>query len=403
MGDEFIGYQEALKHTLEHITPLGAKEIPLADGATHLSAKEVYSLVDSPSVDTSLKDGFAVRSEKIAEASPETPVKLQVLDVAAAGLPSTGKVLPGTAIRVLTGAEIPQGADAVVAEEFTHRLGDHVMVIRHAESGRNILQKGTDVRKGEIMIRSGDELIPGRVGLLAAAGHATVWIVPRPRVAIVATGDEVVWPGELLPEGKLYASNLSTLNAWCKQFNMETRLDIVSDDERRVSETLDHAARDNDAVLTSGGAWTGDRDLVVRTLMSLGWQKVYHRARMGPGKAVGFGFLYGTPIFILPGGPPSNLIAFLFLALPALFRMAGNKDLPLQKKSVRLTEPVYGRKDWTQFIFGQLEGDAHHSLVRPIKLSSRLKSMAEAHCIISIPEGMEHLSAGTDFMATLLV
>jgi len=101
MGDEFIGYQEALKQTLKHITPLGAKEIPLADGATHLSAKDAYSLVDSPSVDTSLKDGFAVRSEEIADASPEIPVKLQVLDVAAAGIPSTGKVQPGTAIRVL--------------------------------------------------------------------------------------------------------------------------------------------------------------------------------------------------------------------------------------------------------------------------------------------------------------
>ena len=402
MGNEFIGFSEALKRTLGHITPLEAVELPLIDNAHHICAKDVCSLVDSPSDDASLRDGFAVRSEDSAHASPETPVKLLILDTAAAGLPSTGRVENGAAIRVLTGATIPEGADAVVSEEFTERMESHVVVTRHAESRRNILPKGIDLRKSERIVRAGDVLNPGKIGLIAASGHAKVWVIPKPRVAIIATGDEIVWPGKSLPDGKLYASNLMTLYAWCSQFHMTTRLAIVPDDMGRVTETLDGAARENDAVLTSGGAWTGDRDLVAKALQQLGWQKIYHRVRMGPGKAVGFGMLYNKPVFILPGGPPSNLVAFLFLALPALFKLCGNKSLQLSEISVKFKETIRGKKDWTQFVFGQLEYENEHPLFRSIKWPSRLKSIAAAHCIVLIPEGIEQIPEGTNISATLL-
>ncbi len=400
MSDELIGYQEAIDLTLAHISPLNSIEVLLNDSSNHLSASDVHAVVDSPSVNTSLKDGYAVRSEDIAPVSPETPAKLEVLDVAAAGVPSTATVQAGTSIQVLTGAKIPEGADTVVAEEFIQRENQTISVANPEESGRNILIRGTDVAKGDVIVRSGDRLTPGRVGLLASGGIATVTVTPRPRVAIIATGNEIVLPGEPLPDGKLYASNLAALNAWCRRSHMETRLEVVSDDERRISETLDRAARENQAVLTSGGAWSGDRDLVARVLNGLGWNKIYHRVRIGPGKAVGFGFLYDTPVFILPGGPPSNLMAFIHLALPALWRLAGHEGSPLKRKTVQLKEPVHGRvKNWTQFIFGQISED---DMFQPIRWSSRLKCMAEAHGVIAIPEGLDRYPAGEKVTATLL-
>jgi molybdopterin molybdotransferase len=222
-------------------------------------------------------------------------------------------------------------------------------------------------------------------------------------VAIIATGDEVILPGQRLTEGKLYASNLLTLNAWCIRYGMKTTLNIVGDDAKVIMEKLKQAAETHDAVLTSGGAWTGDRDLVAQMLKELNWHEVYHRVRIGPGKAIGFGLLYQKPVFILPGGPPSNLIAFLQLALPGLFRLAGHQQPQLPQKLVRLTETVMGHSDWTQFIFGRFEYKNGIEGFCPIEKASRLKSIAEAEGIISIPEGTDHISAGSDVSATLFV
>jgi molybdopterin molybdotransferase len=183
---------------------------------------------------------------------------------------------------------------------------------------------------------------------------------------------------------------------------MQTTLDIVGDEPTAIMEKLDHAVTEHNAVLTSGGAWTGDRDLVVRMLSNLGWQKMYHRVRIGPGKAVGFGLLQGTPVFVLPGGPPSNLMAFLQLALPGLLKLVGEKDPHLPERVVRLTAPARGHSDWTQFIFGRFKPGNGNYCFCPIKGASRLKSMAEAEGIISIPEGVEHIPAGADVAAQML-
>jgi molybdopterin molybdotransferase len=193
-----------------------------------------------------------------------------------------------------------------------------------------------------------------------------------------------------------------TLNAWCRRYGMDTRLNIVGDDEKKIRDKLSWAAEANDAVLTSGGAWTGDRDLLARMLEELGWRKVYHRVRIGPGKGIGFGFLNDTPVFILPGGPPSNLIAFLKLALPGLLRLAGHSSLKLPRRPARLAETVTGQSDWTQFIFGRFEIRDGSPYFQPLKYKSRLKSMAEAEGLISIPEGTDQITTGTEVMVSSL-
>jgi molybdopterin molybdotransferase len=374
----------------------------LNESVDFVVATDIYALVDSPSDDTSLKDGFAIRSKEITGATPSTPVNLKLQGIVAAGARSPERVEPGFTLRILTGAVIPQGADAVVAEEYTHVKNEQVTVFKPAEPGRNILPKGCDVSVDELVIPSGSRLSPGKIGILAAAGYDRVSIVRRPRVAIIATGDEVLLPGQRLSEGKLFASNMFTLDAWCKRYGMETGLDIVGDDAKRISDKLKLASQTYDAVLTSGGAWSGDRDLVARTLGQLGWQKLYHRVRIGPGKAIGFGLLNDRPVFILPGGPPSNLMAFLQLALPGLLKLAGHSNFHLPHKPSILAETVTGQSDWTQFIFGRFENKSGTHYFRPLRYDSRLKSMAEAEGIIYIPEGIDQITAGTEVMVSLL-
>lgn len=403
MKTELIGYPEALATTLATIQPLGKVTLPLFEGVDRVAAEDLHARVNSPSVNASLKDGYAVFAEEVQSASLENPVELEIIGTAAAGVPCAQVLRPGTAVRILTGAKIPDGATSVVAEEFTEVVGGRVRVANTAGPGRNILVAGSDVALSERMCSRGDRLRPGMVGILAAAGHGDISVYNRPSVAIIATGDEVVAPGRPLGEGKLYASNLVTLNAWCQRYGMQTDLDIVSDKPDVILQTLQKAVENNDAVLTSGGAWTGDRDFVVHMLETLGWKQFYHRIRMGPGKAVGFGLLDKKPVFILPGGPPSNLLAFLQIGLPGLMRLGGYAQPKLPEVKVLLEEAVTVRDaDWTQFIFGRLVDGDGVTLFRPLRLKSRLQSMARAKAVIAVPEGVEKLTAGTVVPAQLL-
>jgi molybdopterin molybdotransferase len=398
-----LGLDAALALTLAQLDPLPSETVALAEGVGRVAAADLHARVDSPSVDASAKDGYAVRSESVAGACPERPVRLILAGVAAAGVRSDYRVEPGQTVRVLTGARIPEHADAVLAEEFVRVEGDEVAAQNSAEKGRNILRQGSDVARGQLLLARGAHISPGFVGLLAAGGHDRVAVCRNPRVALIATGDEVVAPGRPLPEGKLYASNLAALNAWCRRYGWTTRCAIVRDELRELLESLAAAVADADAVVTGGGAWSGDRDLVVRVLERLGWHEVFHRIRIGPGKGVGFGLLGTKPVFILPGGPPSNLMGFLQIALPGLQRLAGHEQPGLPRAAMRLAGEIAGRPThWTRFVFGVVEDRPELPLFHPLRTASRLRSMAEAQALAAIPEGLARIGAGTVISAQLL-
>lgn len=387
MKETYTSYAHALRLTLDAISPLDSEVVALSETAGRVAARDLYAQVDSPSIDASLKDGYAVRSADISHATAENPIRLRLIGSVSAGGRFEDEVIHGSAVRVLSGARIPRGAEAVLSEEFAWDDGYLVTVTNHAEPGRNILRKGGDVAVGQPLITAGAALRPAQVGLLAAAGHSQVPVTLRPKVAIVATGDEVIAPGRELCEGKLYASNLVTLAAWCSLYGMGTTVSVVKDDADLIRSRLLEALAGGDAILTSGGAWKGERDLVVGLLDELGWRKIYHRVKVGPGKAVGFGLWQGKPVFCLPGGPPSNQMAFIQLALPGLMKLGGHTRPGLPWTVARLAERVEGQRDWTQFIEGRLQETGKEILFYPFKMASRLGAMAEAEGILAIPEG----------------
>lgn len=399
-----IGLEEALKLTLERINPLLETEsVFLAQSVDRVVSEELYARVNSPSVDASLKDGYALSAQEVENATPDHPVRLRIAGTMSPGGRQAIKITGKTTIRVLTGAKIPQGASSVESEEYVKTDGDNALFYHASESGRNILAKGNDVALGECIVRKGRRLTPGLVGMLAAAGHDYVSVIRNPKVTIVATGDEVIAPGRPLAEGKLYASNITTLGAWCRRYKLKTQMAVVKDNLDEIRSALLQSIEDSDAIMTSGGAWTGDRDMVAQILESLGWEQIFHRIRIGPGKAVGFGLLKNKPVFILPGGPPSNLMGFLQIALPGLLKLSGHLRPGLPVGRARLASDLTGRHaDWTQFTYGVLETQRGTPLFHPLHHSSRLLSMAEAQAIASVPEGKTHLVAGTVIPVQLL-
>lgn len=402
-GTPRLSFAEALAQTLDRVSPLGSEEVDLAQAGGRVAAQHLAALVNCPSVDASLRDGYAVRSADVTAASPQHPVQLRLGGRASAGAGWTGTVRQGMAVRVLTGAPIPRGADAVVSDEFTSLDGDILSITNSAEPGRNILRRGSDVAVGQRIVATGELLRPTQVGLLAAAGHGQLRVFRRPRAAIVATGDEVVAPGHPLTEGKLYASNLVTLASWCAGYGMGVTTAVVPDSEDQIRAEFLACLQDHDAILTSGGAWTSERDLVVHVLDELGWKEIYHGVRIGPGKAVGFGLWQGKPVFCLPGGPSSNHMAFLQLALPALHRLEGRTQPSLPVQVVRLAQPIQGQKEWTQFVHGCLERSKTGLVFHPLRRKSRLQEMAQMEALVQVPEGTEWLEAGTMVPVQVLV
>lgn len=389
-----ISFKEALHLTLSNVHVGETEILPLNQLIRKILSEDIVSKVDCPSTSSSRKDGYAVISKDLTVASEKNPVKLNIIGNLVAGDSSNLTLSSGQAVRITTGAPLPHGCDAVISEEFCRISGDLIYVHKTASFGRNILEKGSDIRQGETVAKQGEPLPPALIGLLASAGLDRASVYKAPHVAVIATGDEVVAPGKPLPEGKLYASNMVELCAWLSYHNLSYNASLVKDRQEDIHTAITGQLSIADAFLTSGGAWGSEKDLIIKVAENLNWHGIYHRVRMGPGKPVGFGLLEKTPIFILPGGPPSNEMAFLQLALPALLKMKGDQPIAFPVARARLAETVRGHADWTDFIHAHLEKKEGQLVVHPAKLRSRLQSMARKEALIMIPEDRNEIAAG---------
>jgi molybdopterin molybdotransferase len=396
-GVGYVGYRQAFGLIAANIHPAGVEEIASDTAVDRVAAADVIAKVSYPTVDVSLKDGFAVKSVDITAASAQHPIRLKVAGSVFAGARFEGEVRPGRTVKVCSGAPIPAGAEAVVSEEFCEELpGNEVDVIADAVPGRNILRAGGEVAASEIIVPEGGRLTPGYLGLAAAAGVNSISVYRRPLVAIIGVGDEVVAPGDNLRPGQLYASNLVTMQAWLASFGVYSITSVVNDNVAAIKKELLRCLPRVDVVLTSGGAWGSERDLVIGSLNELGWRELFHHVRMGPGKGIAFGIFQEKPVFCLPGGPASNEMAFIQLALPGILRIGGDTRHPLPTVSATLTEDVKGRHPaWTEFKDAMLTREAGGGYcVGLYRHRSRLQAIASANSLICVPEGAVSLSSG---------
>lgn len=390
-----ISFEEASDLVRKNISPLSPETVFTSKLVGRVCATDVTAVIDYPSADSSVKDGYAVFSQDIARASSSNPVTLKLVGTVGAGDLCNLTVSRQTAVRILSGAPVPDGADAVLAEEFAEHEPGQVRALADAEPGRNILTKASEVRKGEILVRACEVLTPAKVSLAVAGGLDRASVFRRPVVGLLATGNEILLPGSPPEAGKLFASNLSLQSAWLRSCSLEYQIRQAGDSLEGLTAAVESMLSDCDVLITSGGAWKGDRDLTVKVLDRLGWHQVFHRVRLGPGKAVAMGFLKGKPVFCLPGGPPSNEAAFLLIACPGVLRMAGYTDSPSLRLTGVLGKDVAGQKDWTQVIHCRVDTDGHVRRLIPLDSKRRLSSMAKADGLFLLPEGIEFMPSGT--------
>ncbi len=377
------------------LDPIDREVLSITNALHRISAEDIAALSSCPSIHCSLKDGFAVRASDVADAGPDRPVFLQEIGVVTAGRQSAMKLEKGQTIRIMTGAPVPAGADAVLASEFASRKGNVVQALRDAHVGRNILSCGSDVAAGKVIVRSGTKFFPCHLGLLAAAGVSKVSVFQQPKVMVIATGSELVAPGESIAPGQVAASNLVTLLAELHRLGILADHLLIRDNLHQLQEKIAPLIGRYDVILTCGGVLDGDKDFTMQAMRNLKVEPVFNRVRVGPGKGVCLGRKDGTFFFNLPGGPPSNHVAFVLLARPGILRLAGVSDPFAEYVSARLVRTLTAQQGWTQMFYGLLGNDGGGLTVEPLTSSRRLQVMAKADCLIELPEDQACAEAGT--------
>ena len=411
-----ISVEEALAEVLSHVHPLEPERVPILEGLGRVLAEEVISDIDIPPFDNSAMDGYAVRSADVADSTPDTPVSLTIVGSVAAGYVAQIGVVPGTAVRIMTGAPMPDGADAVVPYEDTsdfdrskdERLAapaDSIQVRRAAQPCDHVRPAGEDVREGEVVMVPGRVIRPQEIGVLASLGLGTVLVHRRPRVAILATGDELLEVHEPLAPGKIRNSNEYTNAALVERTGgIAIRLGIARDTEADLSAKIRSGLQQGaDLFLTSGGVSVGDYD-VVKDVLGAEGRMQFWQVRMKPGKPLAFGLLSGgVPLIGLPGNPVSAMVSFEQFARPAILKMVGHRDLDKPTVRVILDEPLTnsGRRGYLRVIVRRTE-DGYHARTTGEQGSGVLTSMAKANGLAIVPEGIHYVEGGSELTVQML-
>ena len=394
--------EDAQAFVLESCPPLGAVEVDREAAVGLVLAAPIVSAEVVPPFDNTAVDGYAVRAADVAS----VPVELRVVGELAAGAAPTVAVGAGETIRIMTGAPMPEGADAVVMVEDSERVGDHaVRLTRSVPPGAAIRGAGDDVRIGDELFAAGTTITPAVAAVLASVNASRVQVYRRARVAVLSTGDELVDDGSPLAFGQIRESNKTMLAALLVEAGCDVvDLGVVRDDEAELERVLRAVASDCDAIVSSGGVSMGDYDVVKAVLgriAEMHWMQI----AMKPAKPFAFGRLDGTPIFGLPGNPVSSLVSFELLVRPALRRMMGHRRLT-RASLVAVTDVPLDRQTDGKVHFVRVNGefgDDGRYHVRPVGAqgSHQLAATALADAMAVVPDG-DGLSAGADVAALLL-
>ncbi|MGA2309698.1 MAG: gephyrin-like molybdotransferase Glp [Candidatus Bathyarchaeia archaeon] len=379
--------------------PLGVEEISLLGSSSRVLAENITADMDIPPFNRSTVDGYAVRAEDTFGAEENRPVVLHVSGTVNIGeLPET-TVRKGEAAEIVTGAPIPEGADAVVMMEYTSRKGDEVTVFSAAAKNENIMKAGSDIKKGETVLRKGQLLGSREIGVLAALGKAETGVYTVPRIAILSTGPEITEPGRKLPPGKIYDINAYTLcAAVLESGGNPVYLGVVPDGADELHEALVRALACSDMVVTSGGVSVGPKDIMPKTVNALGKPGIIVGGiALKPGKPTTVASVAGKPVFSLPGHPTSALLTFLLFARPLIQAMSGRKNEKPSEVKALASMRMFPAKGRRTFIMVTLKHKKPGGLIAepvPTALSGAITTLARADGFVEIAEDVQFVDAG---------
>ncbi len=397
--------EEAQKTVLAATQPLGLEKIGLLEALGRVLGEDIIAARDNPPWNNSAMDGFAVRAEDIKQDHAIAKlVELTVIEDVPAGKVATKTVGPGQAIRIMTGAPVPKGADTVIKVEETEASGDKVRIFKPEPRGANVRPQGEDVKKGDCIIPKGTRLRPGEVGMLAILAKSFILVHQRPRVAILSTGDELADLDERFDEDKIINSNSYGLAAAVQEAGgIPILLGIAKDQPAALKEKIAHGLN-ADVLVLSGGVSMGDYDFTKAVFKELGAEMNFWKLAIRPGQPLAFGKIQGKLAFGLPGNPVSSMVTFEQLVRPAMQKMSGQKNYGRPVAQALFQEKFSKRTDRRHFLRGILSREEGVLKVRTTgdQGSGILTSMVKANCLIDIPQEVERLNPGDTVTVQIL-
>lgn len=390
---------EAVARIAAAFRPLGTESVSIAEAAGRVLSDDIVAKCDQPPAPMSAMDGYAVRAADTAS----VPKSLTVIGTAPAGTPFDGTVDKGSAVRIFTGGVVPDGADAIVIQEDTEAAGDRVIVREAPRPGQHIRAKSLDFEAGDVVLKKGTRLGPRDIALLAAADAPSIAVVKKPRVALVATGDELSRPGAARGAGGIVASSTYALRAYVEKWG-GSAIDLgILPDRPEAFARLPGLARYADLIVTQGGASVGDHDLVQRALKPLGFELDFWKIAMRPGKPLIFGRLNETPLLGLPGNPVSAMVCAILFLRPAIAAMLGMEyRAPMGK--ARLAAPLKANGPRQDYVRTRIISQAGERIAEPFALqdSSMQKIFAEADGLIVRAPHAAEAAAGDEVEILML-
>jgi molybdopterin molybdotransferase len=399
-----ISVEKALQIILAHFRPLGMEEVNILKAQGRVTGKNIKASRNIPPADNSSMDGYAVRHIDIKDATAGKPVTLKIIEDIPAGKVPHKKLKNGEAARIMTGAIIPPGADTVIRQEDTRKLGQNVSILVAAEKSQDIRFAGEDVKKGELVIPAGTVIGPAQTGMLASLGYSQVSIYRQPRVAIMSTGDELVTISQNPPPGKIVNSNSYALAAQVLACGgIPVLLGIVRDTKSALQKKFQKAL-DADVIISSGGVSVGDYDFVKDVMGEMGNAMHFWQVAMRPGKPLAFGAIEGVPLFGLPGNPVSVMVSFEQFVRPSLLKMQGHINIfrpTIKATSLQEIQKKAGIKHFIRAIVRK-EKDKYVASTTGEQGSGILKSMVLANGLIVLEEDDTSIKKGDEVRVQLL-
>jgi molybdopterin molybdotransferase len=421
---DMLSVETYLAEVLAAIRPLPSRDLGLDEAEGGATASDVTAVWPLPPFDNSSMDGYAVLAADVAAASPDQPVTLPVRAEVAAGDTTVRRLEPGTAIKIMTGALLPSGADAVVPVEWTDDgIGNgasaaagqaggapadgagQVHIRQRADPGHAVRRAGGDAAPGDLLLPAGIVLGPAQLAVLAASGRGRVTVRPRPRMVVISTGNELTEPGEPVTPGRIWESNSRMLAAAARQAGCQARRDpITRDRTQAVLAAIEDALPAADVLVTTGGvSMGGEHDAVKAALAGLGTVR-FRKVAMQPGMPQGFGTVGedSTPIFTLPGNPVSAFVSFQLFVRPAIRALLGLSPDPLPATRAVLTAPATSPRGRRSYLRGVLDISARTVTPASGQMSHQLASLARANALIVVPEDATAMDAGDEAQVILL-
>lgn len=396
---KFIALEEALEILNKNTKALKSEVVSIKDSLKRVLYGDVKSKINNPPFNKSVFDGYAFKSEDSKGTSKENPIELKIVDEIFAGDFSEIEIKHGEAIRIMTGAPIPMGADCVLKQEETERHGDLVKIFKEMKSYENISFMGEDIKIGETLIKKGKRLDYADLGIMASSGISEVLVYKKPKVSIISTGDEVCDINSTLKPGKIYDSNLYSLSARIEELGYNVlSMEHVGDNILKIGEAIEKAFEKSDIVFTTGGASVGEKDLMQKVSESIGFEKLFWKIKIKPGSAVVCSKRQEKILISLSGNPNAALTTFELLGKPVLKKLEGEEEnINIKREKGVLMDSFNKKSPQRRFLRGNVIYDEKGTKVYITQIKSGngiLSSLLNANCLIEIEKGNEGLNRG---------